>query len=104
MGGAAELAAVFSISIVSLVLLAWYSVSKAIRSGGKTWIEVRAAGIVHFKFGTEINPAQGDRSANEQAQLKSIEVVEPELPPSELPPGRRRWRWPRKRAPSGGEA
>ena len=64
MGVSVAFAAVFSLSVVSSVLLlAWYSVRQARKSGGKTWIELHAAGIVHFTFGTEINPSQGDRSA-----------------------------------------
>lgn len=121
MGGAAGFAAVILALVVVTVFaaLAGFSVSKATRGGGKTYFKVRAAGVV-LEFGSEINGSstQGVRSADagalrehgeleagEQGQLKIVnaEVVEP--PPVELPPGRRsKWRWPRKRAPSGGEA
>jgi hypothetical protein len=57
--------------VVALVLLAWYSMRQAKTSGGKTTIEFRAAGIVHFKFGAEINPSHGDRSANQHEQLEA---------------------------------
>jgi hypothetical protein len=99
------------IVVLSLVALAFYSVKKATRDGGKTWISVRAAGVV-LEFGTEINgsSSQGDRSADTGRVITGVQVQEQlktELLPlrEELPPGRRRrWRWPRKRAPSGGES
>ncbi|MEU8820200.1 hypothetical protein [Actinoplanes sp. NPDC048796] len=103
---------IFLFSIVALALiLVGYLASKANRThGGRTYIEIKAAGLV-LKFGTEINgsSAPGVRSADtgesstgehEQGQLK---VENP--PPVELPPGRRRKRRPpSKRAPDGGEA
>jgi len=104
------------IVVLSLVALAFYSVKKATRHGGKTWITVRAAGVV-LEFGNETNgsPSHGDRSADTEplratvleasAQVQQDRLkIETKPPPAELPPGRRRWRWPRKRAPSGGEA
>jgi hypothetical protein len=119
-GGAAGLAAVILVLVVVIVLaaLAGVSVYLATRGRGKTYFKVRAVGVV-LEFGSEIEGSctHGDRSAEpeilraeavvlegrgqvQQGQLK----IETKPPPVELPRGRRRWRWPRKRAPSGGEA
>lgn len=85
------IAAVISLSIIifNVTLLAWYSVRQAKRHGGKTSIELRAGGIAHFKFGTEINgsPAEGDRSADEEAGNTS------QVPDTEIEPCWRRWPW-----------
>ena len=63
------IAAVISLSIImSALILSWYSVRQMKRSGGKAWIEVRAVGIAHFKFGIEINPVSGDRSASRKGK------------------------------------
>jgi len=104
-GVPAALAAVISLSIVSVVLLAWYSVRQAARSGGRTWVEMRAAGILHFKFGTEINPSLGDRSAIDQDPVAPEQSsVAIESPPTETTSRRRRWPWLRRRQPpDGGE-
>jgi hypothetical protein len=97
-----KLAVFFLLSIVvMIVLLAWYSVSRDHREGGKTSIEIRIAGQV-LKFGTEVygSSSPGDRSADEEQAELNTELP----PPVEKPPGRRRRRLPEKRAPDGGEA
>ncbi|MEV4344587.1 hypothetical protein AB0J83_08925 [Actinoplanes sp. NPDC049596] len=92
---------IFLFSVVALALiLAGYLASKANRTnGGKTYVEIKAAGLV-LRFGTEINASSspGVRSADTEGSSAGE-------PPAELPPGRRRKRrLPRKRAPDGGEA
>jgi hypothetical protein len=65
-------AAVISLSIIILMsLLTLYSVMQAKRSGGPTTVEFRAVGILHFKFGSELGPAHGDRSAFEGERTDS---------------------------------
>jgi hypothetical protein len=92
-------AAILGLIILTSSLLAFYSMRQANQRGGRTWIELRTAGV-HFKFGSEISPTPGVRSADEQGQLKT------ESPPKEVAPGkRRRLPWLRnKRLPDGGEA
>jgi hypothetical protein len=108
-GSATGLAVViFLLSIIALaVLLAGYSVSKAKGSGGRTYVEIKTAGLV-LKFGTEINgsSSHGDRSAEQHSELTQLKtesdaVSKTEPSPAELPPGRRHRR-PRTRAPDGG--
>ena len=94
------IAAVISLSIIifNVTLLAWYSVRQAKRHGGRTWIELHAGGIAHFKFGTEINgsPAEGDRSADDEAGST------PEAPDPEIERCQRRWPWRRVRRTKDG--
>ncbi|GAA4973323.1 hypothetical protein GCM10025331_79180 [Actinoplanes utahensis] len=94
MGISVAIVAVISLSaVLSVLLLAWYSVSVARRRGGKTWIELHAAGIVHFRFGTEINPSLGDRSATNQDSVETApDAVAIEPPPAEKSSRRRRSR------------
>jgi hypothetical protein len=77
--------------IVSATVLTVRSVSRSSKNGGETEFEF-AAGLLRFKYRVKLN-AQGDRSADEQAQLKN------ETPPREITKGTKK----SKMVAAGGE-